>query len=169
MVRCRSVSPDSALSRRLVSVPDFSLRSLMGPNVVAHVQKFKHLFDRVAFRSWGSPPDQNLSVAGFILRTRSLTCSVFERMIEYISNTRANSGRPPRKDRDVTVIDDRQVFIPAPEYRRMSGAPIAPARRRPAGPRAYRPHPARPAITPMQYRGTGVAFSRAPHARRPVS
>lgn len=70
---------------------------------------------------------------------------------------------------DVTVIDDRQVFIAAPAYRRMSSAPVAPARRRPAGPRAYRPHPARPAIAPMPYRGTGVAFSRAPHARRPVS
>ncbi|GAA2806467.1 LysM peptidoglycan-binding domain-containing protein [Mycolicibacterium pallens] len=69
----------------------------------------------------------------------------------------------------MTVIDDRQVFIPAPVYRRTSGAPVAPARRRPAGPRAYRPHPARPAIAPIQYRGTGVAFSRAPHTRRPVS
>jgi hypothetical protein len=69
----------------------------------------------------------------------------------------------------VTVIDDRQVYIPAPVYRRTAGSPAVPARRRPAGPRAYRPHPARPAIAPLQYRGTGVAFSRAPHARPPVS
>ena len=45
----------------------------------------------------------------------------------------------------------------------------APVRGRPVGPRAHRPYPARPAIAPMRYPGTGVAFSRAPHARRPVS
>ncbi|AQT82888.1 peptigoglycan-binding protein LysM [Mycolicibacterium litorale] len=47
--------------------------------------------------------------------------------------------------------------------------PSAPVRRRPSGDRAYRPHPARPATAALHYRGTGVAFSRAPHTRRPVS
>ncbi|MBB3604553.1 hypothetical protein FHT40_004231 [Mycolicibacterium sp. BK556] len=72
----------------------------------------------------------------------------------------------------MTVIDDRQVFpsVPVRPIRRPAAVkPVAPARRRPAGPRAHRPYPARPAIAPIQYRGTGVAFSRAPHTRRPVS
>ncbi|KDE97845.1 peptigoglycan-binding protein LysM [Mycolicibacterium aromaticivorans JS19b1 = JCM 16368] len=69
----------------------------------------------------------------------------------------------------MTVIDDRQVYISAPVYRRTAGAPVSPARRRPARVRAHRPHPARPAVTPMRYPGTGVAFSRASHTRRPVS
>ncbi|BBY66312.1 hypothetical protein MHEL_45550 [Mycolicibacterium helvum] len=47
--------------------------------------------------------------------------------------------------------------------------PVAPVRGRPAGPRARRPYPARPATAPMHYPGTGVSFSRAPHTRRPVS
>ena len=47
--------------------------------------------------------------------------------------------------------------------------PAVPVRGRPAGSRADRPYPARPAIAPIRYSGTGVAFSRAPHTRRPVS
>ncbi|WP_179468723.1 LysM peptidoglycan-binding domain-containing protein [Mycolicibacterium vinylchloridicum] len=72
----------------------------------------------------------------------------------------------------MTVIDDRQVFPAAPvrPMRRPAAVrPVAPVRGRPAGPRAYRPYPARPAVAPIQYRGSGVAFSRAAHTRRPVS
>ncbi|WP_445169820.1 LysM peptidoglycan-binding domain-containing protein [Mycolicibacterium sp. Dal123E01] len=72
----------------------------------------------------------------------------------------------------MTIIDDRQVFSSAPVRmmrRPAAGKPVAPGRRRPADVRANRPYPARPAIAPRPYRGTGVAFSRAPHARRPVS
>ncbi|MCX2932192.1 LysM peptidoglycan-binding domain-containing protein [Mycobacterium sp. CVI_P3] len=69
----------------------------------------------------------------------------------------------------MTVIDDRQVF-PSAELRRGAVVTqVAPVRGRPTGARGYRPHPARPDIAPMRYRGTGVGFSRAPHARRPVS
>ena len=39
------------------------------------------------------------------------------------------------------------------------------ARMRPA----RRPAPARPAVASLRYRGTGVAVSRVPHGRRPVS
>ena len=72
----------------------------------------------------------------------------------------------------MTIIDDRQVFPSAPVrvMRRPAAVrPAAPVRGRPAGPRADRPYPARPAIAPIRYSGTGVAFSRVPHARRPVS
>ncbi|WP_236147519.1 LysM peptidoglycan-binding domain-containing protein [Mycolicibacterium sp. CH28] len=69
----------------------------------------------------------------------------------------------------MTVIDDRQVFASSPAHRRTAGKPVAPVRRRPAGARVYRPHPSRPAGAALHYRGTGVAFSRAPHTRRPVS
>ena len=71
----------------------------------------------------------------------------------------------------MTIIDDRQVFPSAPVRQVRPRAAIktgAPVRNRPSGPRAHRPYPARPAIAPIQHRGTGVAFSRAPHARRPV-
>jgi hypothetical protein len=72
----------------------------------------------------------------------------------------------------VTVIDDRQVFHSAPArpvHRRAAVKPVVPVRSRPSGARVYRPHPARPATAALRYRGTGVAFSRAPHTRRPVS
>ncbi|MCV6977656.1 LysM peptidoglycan-binding domain-containing protein [Mycobacterium bourgelatii] len=35
--------------------------------------------------------------------------------------------------------------------------------------RTRRPGPSRPAGAPLRYRGTGVAVSRAPHRRRPVT
>jgi hypothetical protein len=72
----------------------------------------------------------------------------------------------------VTVIDDRQVFHSAPVrpvHRGSAVNSVVPVRSRQSGARAYRPHPARPATAPLRYRGTGVAFSRAPHPRRPVS
>ncbi|MCV7178845.1 LysM peptidoglycan-binding domain-containing protein [Mycolicibacterium sphagni] len=72
----------------------------------------------------------------------------------------------------MTVIDDRQVFHSAPVRPmrpRVAVRSVAPARVRPAGPRVHRPYPGRPAGAPIHYRGTGVTFSRAPHARRTVS
>jgi hypothetical protein len=69
----------------------------------------------------------------------------------------------------MTVIDDRQLVEwfadcprPGPSVRRSGGA--APVRAR-----SYRPTPARPAVAPLRYRGTGIALSNASHTRRPVS
>lgn len=47
--------------------------------------------------------------------------------------------------------------------------PAGPQTRRPVTPQARRgPHPARPRTAAPVYRGSGVAVSRAPHARRPI-
>jgi hypothetical protein len=60
----------------------------MGPNVVVGREIIKHLFDRgvshvqTAQVTSQINAHQNLSVVRFILQTRSLTCSGFERMIE---------------------------------------------------------------------------------------
>ena len=69
----------------------------------------------------------------------------------------------------MTVIDDRQLVEwfadcprPGPSVRRSGGA--APVRAR-----SYRPTPARPAVAPLRYRGTGIALSKASHTCRPVS
>ena len=65
----------------------------------------------------------------------------------------------------MTIIDDRHLvewFADCPRPTRSSGG--APVRTR-----SYRPAPARPAVAPLRYRGTGIAMSHAPHARRPVS
>ena len=74
----------------------------------------------------------------------------------------------------MTVIDDRR---PAGPVARVSRTPLPVSRdlcRRPGSPvvrrsQALRPGPARPATTPLQYRGYPVGVSRAPHHRRPVS
>ena len=80
----------------------------------------------------------------------------------------------------MTIIDDRHLvewFADCPRPTRSSGgAPVRtrsyrPAAARPAAarPAAARPAAARPAVAPLRYRGTGIAMSHAPHARRPVS
>ena len=80
----------------------------------------------------------------------------------------------------MTIIDDRHLvewFADCPRPTRSSGgAPVRtrsyrPAAARPAAarPAAARPASARPAVAPLRYRGTGIAMSHAPHARRPVS
>jgi len=71
----------------------------------------------------------------------------------------------------MTVIDDRQLvewFADGPRPTRSAG-PTRSSGAAPVRPRSYRPTPARPAVAPMRYRGTGVAISHAPHARRTVS
>ena len=87
----------------------------------------------------------------------------------------------------MTVIDDRQMvewFADCPRPGRTGGRALERARsHRPAGsplparpgrsPLPARPAraalPVRPAAAALHYRGTGVAVSRAPHPRRPVS
>ena len=85
----------------------------------------------------------------------------------------------------MTIIDDRHLvewFADCPRPTRSSGAaPVRtrsyrPASARPASarttaarPTAARPTAARPAVAPLRYRGTGIAMSHAPHARRQVS
>lgn len=70
----------------------------------------------------------------------------------------------------MTVLDDRQLM----EWPGASARPVGVGNRagfRPRSPRplAYRPAPARPAVAPLQYRGSGVRMSQAVHSRRPVS
>ena len=80
----------------------------------------------------------------------------------------------------MTIIDDRHLvewFADCPRPTRSSaGAPVRtrsyrPASARPASARTIgaRTNPARPAVAPLRYRGTGIAMSHAPHARRQVS
>ncbi len=75
----------------------------------------------------------------------------------------------------MTIIDDRHLvewFADCPRPTRSSGgAPVRTRSYRPAAarPAAARPAAARPAVAPLRYRGTGIAMSHAPHARRPVS
>ena len=85
----------------------------------------------------------------------------------------------------MTIIDDRHLvewLADCPRPTRNSGAtPVrtrsyrpapaqpAPARSTSARPTAARPTSARPAVAPLRYRGTGIAMSHAPHARRQVS
>ncbi|MGY4709843.1 LysM peptidoglycan-binding domain-containing protein [Mycolicibacterium sp. CBM1] len=68
----------------------------------------------------------------------------------------------------MTVIDERQVFVSSPARRRPAATAAAPVRR-PAGVRAYHPHPNRPTTAALAYRGTGVKVSRAAHSRQSVS
>ena len=85
----------------------------------------------------------------------------------------------------MTIIDDRHLvewLADCPRPTRNSGAtPVrtrsyrpapaqpASARSTSARPTAARPTSARPAVAPLRYRGTGIAMSHAPHARRQVS
>jgi hypothetical protein len=72
---------------------------------------------------------------------------------------------------DMTVLDERQLvewFAECPRPTRTAG-PTRSARGAPVRTRSRRPAPARPPVAHMHYRGTGIAMSRAPHTRRPVS
>ena len=64
----------------------------------------------------------------------------------------------------MTVLDDRQLA----DWYSVALHPCAPVRRRGRAV-SYRPGPARPAVAPLRYRGSGVAMSKAPHTRRSVS
>jgi len=64
----------------------------------------------------------------------------------------------------MTVLDDRQLA----DWYAVSPHPCAPVRSRGRAV-SYRPGPARPRVTPLRYRGSGVAVSQARHNRRPVS
>ena len=71
----------------------------------------------------------------------------------------------------MTVLDDRQLvewFAECPRPTR-SSEPTRSAGGAPARTRGHRPAPARPPVAPLNYRGTGIAMSHAPHTRRPVS
>mgnify|MGYP003474545521 FL=1 len=68
----------------------------------------------------------------------------------------------------MTVIDDRQVVIHRPARREVVGG-TGRVRTRPVRISAHRPAPARPAVAPLRYRGTGTTVSRAAHPRKPVS
>ena len=77
----------------------------------------------------------------------------------------------------MTVIDDRQVMPCRPVRREPTVAagrphtrPVRAGGNRQELVRAYRPAPARPAVAPLRYRGTGTGVSRAAHpVGRPVS
>ncbi|WP_059022354.1 LysM peptidoglycan-binding domain-containing protein [Mycobacterium sp. M26] len=69
----------------------------------------------------------------------------------------------------MTVIDDRQVVAWPSEYRRQADGPVTGYRVRPARNRSQRPGPARPAVAPLRYQGSGIGVSRAVHTRKPVS
>jgi len=68
-----------------------------------------------------------------------------------------------RKERNMTLIAARQVPARQPVGLRRPAAVNHPVRD------GRRPGPARPAGTPLRYRGTGVVVSQAVHRRRPVS
>jgi LysM repeat protein len=71
----------------------------------------------------------------------------------------------------MTVLDERQLvewFEEWPRPTRHAG-PTRNAGGAPVRTRSLRPAPARPPVAPLRYRGTGIAMSRAPHTRRPVS
>jgi len=71
----------------------------------------------------------------------------------------------------MTVLDERQLvewFEECPRPIRSAG-PIRSSGGAPVRTRSRRPTPARPPVAPLQYRGTGIAMSHAPHTRRPVS
>ena len=65
----------------------------------------------------------------------------------------------------MTVLDERQLVGWSGVCSRPAPVPV----RTRGHVRPYRPGPARPGIAPLTYRHTGAAWSRAPHARRPVS
>jgi len=62
----------------------------------------------------------------------------------------------------MTVLDDRQLMYWAGACER----PVAVGNRRQV---QHRPTPARPAVAPLRYRGSGVRMSQAVHAPRPIS
>lgn len=106
-----------------------------------------------------------LSEADRIVRTRPLTCSKIEHVIEYIRT----SERIPQEGTDMTVLDGRR-----PAHRSTPGsgarAPRPDIARRPvAHVRRHQSAHRRPAGAPLHFRGSGIAVSTAPHTRRPVS
>jgi hypothetical protein len=122
-----------------------------------------------------------LSVPGFMVRLRIDHMFgfglVFEHVIDYLSNMRANAmrGRTPEGtdmndnkavlnawDLEDLVLWEQLMTAPAAPQRR--SRPAERSRRRPAGPR-------RPCGAPLRHGGTGVALSRArgPHRRRPIT
>jgi hypothetical protein len=66
---------------------------------------------------------------------------------------------------DMTVLDDREL---AEWYAMAVSSAQTPVRSRGRAV-AHGPGPSRPGVAPLHYRGSGVAMSRAPHRRRPVS
>jgi hypothetical protein len=87
IVRCRGVSTESAdREERSGSASGVSL-SVIRANVVVFRRDFKHVFD--ACRIFPAGCRQNLSVPCHIVSgvcNSSITCSVFERIIDYSSN-----------------------------------------------------------------------------------
>jgi hypothetical protein len=68
------------------------------------------------------------------------------------------SERTGVKGKQMTILETREI----------QPAPVVRPGYRPADTRR-RPRSNRPAVTPMRYRGTGIAMSRAPHRRRPIT
>jgi hypothetical protein len=108
-----------------------------------------------------------LSVGLRTIRTRPIKCSNIEQVIEYIFEHRSER---PQEGIDMTLLDDRQLVDWSTAWATQARPSRRPAVRdgvRP--PVSHRPGPARPRIAPLCYRGSGLAVSRAEHARRPVS
>jgi hypothetical protein len=68
------------------------------------------------------------------------------------------SERTEAEGKQMTILETREI---------QSASVVRPGYR-PADSRR-RPRSNRPAVAPMRYRGTGVAMSRAPHRRRPIT
>ena len=108
-----------------------------------------------------------MSVGFRTIRTRPIKCSNIEHVIEYIFEHRSER---PQEGIDMTLLDDRHLM----DWNTAWASPARPCRRpavrdgsRPSP--SHRPGPARPRVAPLRYRGSGLAVSRAEHARRPVS
>jgi len=69
----------------------------------------------------------------------------------------------------VTVLDDRQIDDSELLEWQQVWPRATGSRHGRVRVRADRPAPARPTVAPLQYRGAGIAMSRAPHSRRGVS
>jgi hypothetical protein len=74
-----------------------------------------------------------------------------------------------RKESTVTVLDDRQIGDSELLEWQQVWPRATGSRHGRVRVRADRPAPARPTVAPLQYRGAGIAMSRAPHSRRGVS
>lgn len=73
----------------------------------------------------------------------------------------------------MTVLDHRSRPVQPGRPARSPGArraqPVRVGPRNAAGPQQRRPGPARPAVAPLRYRGTGLVTARGPHRQRAVS
>ncbi len=67
----------------------------------------------------------------------------------------------------MTILDDRQLMDWMAECEPPVQSPIR-VRRHAVRPRSAGPAPARPAVAPLRYRGSGVPVSQARHLPRPV-